>query len=430
MDRRDALDLLAHLERNTRTVETVNDETWWLERLPGLPKEVLGCMHRYADPGEISTRCPFNRRIRRRLEGSRGVVVHLFAGVDHSRWVQDDLGYEVLSIDIAHGNQFDLHSLGLWSYLWELASKGLVVGVLGGPPCRTVSRLRHSFPGPRPLRGRGDRGYGLPGLSAAERDLVNADTALFMKQLGLWERAQECAREGFQVAFALESPADPASYDPEAVVRDMPSFWDLAEVESLRLRTELFKVQFDQGALGHPRRKPTTLMTNLVDLAVLHELSGAGTEEIEDSLEKRLKQTKSWAAWAPGLVKAVKMALKGHLSSFGEQRERLKGMSLEAWRDHVRRGHIPYSRDCRTCLREMGVDAHHRRQKGCGAAYTMSADVVGPFEPGYDTALKGKAKYALVVTVAVPVFTDVPQEGVPEDGDGLVPGEDPCDEVG
>ena len=82
----------------------------------------------------------------------------------------------------------------------------------------------------------------------------------------------------------------------------------------------------------------------------------------------------------------------------------MKGMSLEAWRDHVKRGHIPYSRECRTCLREMGIDAHHRRQKGCGAAYTLSADIVGPFVEGYDTALKGKAKYALVATIAVPIF--------------------------
>ena len=250
-------------------------------------------------------RCPFNRRTRRRLARSRGVIVHLFAGHDHSRWALDTDQYEVLPIDVSHGSQYDLHNLGLWSYLWDLASSGKIVGVVGGPPCRTVSRLRHTPPGPRPVRGRGEQGYGRADLTPAEKDLVNSDTALFMKQLGLWERAQQCGHLRRKVAFVLESPSDPVSYDPEAELRDMPSFWELQDVERAQERNQFFKVSFDQGALGHARRKPTTLLSNLEPLRCLQGLEGEASEVLESELGQRLKQTKLWAAWAPGLVSAV-----------------------------------------------------------------------------------------------------------------------------
>ena len=42
----------------------------------------------------------------------------------------------------------------------------------GGPPCRTVSRLRHRAPGPRPLRGRDDRRFMLEGLSSVEQEAI------------------------------------------------------------------------------------------------------------------------------------------------------------------------------------------------------------------------------------------------------------------
>ena len=52
-----------------------------------------------------------------------------------------------------------------------------------------------------------DRAWGLPGFSPAEREVTNSDSALFIKQLGLWKRAQEC-QQGKPVAFFLESPRD------------------------------------------------------------------------------------------------------------------------------------------------------------------------------------------------------------------------------
>ena len=88
------------------------------------------------------------------MERSKGVVLHLFAG-DSKKWTKHDWGeFEVLCVDINQGSQFDLHAPGTWSYIWSLAEKGLICAVLGGPPCRTTSRLRQCQPGPRVLRGR------------------------------------------------------------------------------------------------------------------------------------------------------------------------------------------------------------------------------------------------------------------------------------
>ena len=35
----------------------------------------------------------------------------------------------------------NVHDAATWAYLWRLAASGRVIAVLGGTPCRTVSRL-------------------------------------------------------------------------------------------------------------------------------------------------------------------------------------------------------------------------------------------------------------------------------------------------
>ena len=93
-----------------------------------------------------------------------GVIIHLYSGKDCKTWTAEDWnGYEILNVDIALGTQFDMHAVGTWGYLCHLARNGHVVAVVGGPPCRSVSRLRHREPGPRPLRGRDERRFGLEG---------------------------------------------------------------------------------------------------------------------------------------------------------------------------------------------------------------------------------------------------------------------------
>ena len=100
--------------------------------------------------------CPWNRRQRRGHRQGKGVVVHLFSGADPLVWTKENWGsYQCICVDTAMGSQFNIHHPGVWAYLWKLAEGGFIKAVIGGPPCRTTSRLRNRGPpGPRRLRGR------------------------------------------------------------------------------------------------------------------------------------------------------------------------------------------------------------------------------------------------------------------------------------
>ena len=134
-------------------------------------------------------------------------------------------GFEIMTVDVQEDSRQDLHNPALWGYLWKLAEMGLIRAVVGGPPCRTVSRLRRIQPGPPPLRGRDDRRYGLPGLSAENQQKANGDTALFFKQVGLWLKAMENKPPWMpDIGFLQESPMDPMKYMEESRARSIPSF--------------------------------------------------------------------------------------------------------------------------------------------------------------------------------------------------------------
>ena len=90
-----------------------------------------------------------------------------------------------------------------------------------------MSRLRNKGPpGRRRVRGRGLERFGLANLSPEEMELVDGDTALFLKQVALWKRAEEAREQRtggvgasrVPAGFLLESPQDPATYldEPES----------------------------------------------------------------------------------------------------------------------------------------------------------------------------------------------------------------------
>ena len=179
---------------------------------------------------------------------------------------------------------------------------------------------------------------------------------------------------------------------PEAGRLEFPSFWNFEEVQRVRQEFNVQLTTFDQGALGHGRRKPTGVLSNYPRMTVLQGLTGTSAEPMEEELEARLKQSSRWASWAPGLVSVVCEAMKEHCEAWekagsslgGAECPQVKGLTIEQWKQHIKRGHIPFNNKCRTCLKEMGVDLPHRRQKDGGTAFVMSADVVGPFIEGHD----------------------------------------------
>ena len=132
--------------------------------------------------------------MRKRFQGAKGLLIHLFAGGGNSckDWEKGwPSGYEMVAIDIQANPQMDIHNRHVWAYLTWLVQNVPVVGIVGGPPCRTVSRLRNIQPGPAPLRGRWENRFGLPSMSQTSKLKTDSDSALFLKQLGLYSLAKK-----------------------------------------------------------------------------------------------------------------------------------------------------------------------------------------------------------------------------------------------
>ncbi|CAL1162674.1 unnamed protein product [Cladocopium goreaui] len=424
MDRSEALSLLESLENGgvgDYCEPPAQEIEWWKEKYPQVPERIWSLMRGQGlNWEEITSPLPWNRAKRRRLERARGgVVIHLFSGSggESRRW-RDLTGSdtEVLTVDISSNAQEDLHAAGVWAYLWGLAERGRIRMITAGPPCRTVSRLRHKIPGPRPLRGRKNHRFALDELTEREMTKVDGDTALWLKTLGLYEKSQEgMVANGIlgQCGLLVESPQDPCEYVEDG--KEYPSFWEWEETEDfLKRNPDMFKVRVDQGALGHPRPKPTTLLTNIVQLK---ELDGITSKESGESvcmdLRERLKQTASWSAWAPGLMAALKIVIPKFLASQAQQ-PMLSKLDLAGWKKHLQAQHVPYRRDCKVCLETMGSAEPHRRKRGQESAFVMSVDICGPFKKGTDLGVskRRKVKYALLATIPVPQW---PSPGEKED---------------
>ena len=327
---------------------------------------------------------PWNRRQRRRHQRSRGLVIHLFSGADTGRWkgtLPDDMDWIFLDLELGDG--FNVHNANVWSYVCSLARSGKVKGVVGGPPCRTTSRLRcKGPPGPRRVRGRGDDRWGLEGLTAREREQVRGDSALVVKQVGLWHLA------------------------------DHPSFFEWPLLRRMVEEYGMSLVSFDQGRTGHSRRKPTSLLTNLRHLEDLDGLRGGGSADpVEGGLQERMKASRSWARWSSGLVKAIGLAL--NLRFGGRAHIGLAKMDVEEWKRHIKQEHVPYRRDCRDCVEAMGFSSPHRRSRNASSAFVMAVDIMGPFEQGRDLGLNQWCKYVMVATIPVPIVKDL--AGAPEE---------------
>lgn len=75
-------------------------------------------------------------------------------------------------------------------------------------------------------------------------------------------------------------------------------------------------------------------------------------------------------------------------------------LTSEQWKQHVMNDHLPYSRECPTCLQGSGRSCPHKKVQRPDAL-TLSVDICGPFRPGHDR-LK-KAKYFMVGVFSIPV---------------------------
>ena len=225
-----------------------------------------------------------NRRKRKALHRASNWVIHLFAGSGSHGAIKrlESQDTVVVELDICRSKSQDLFHGPLWRLLVKVARLGRVSAVIGGPPCRTMSVLRHRPGGPRPVRSPVEP-FGLTTLNSDERNLVDHDTGLFARMLWLHALATagrrvnpSIPRMSSLVAFLLEQPQEVARYmAPEnPLVGEVPSWWSNPMWLSCADEAGLFEVDFNQGPLGHVSDKPTTVGTNLPDLRDLQGLKG------------------------------------------------------------------------------------------------------------------------------------------------------------
>ena len=385
----------------------------WLTDLrklwPEVPDELLA---RVIPSGKWSgDQVPLNRHQRKRLLSSPSVVVHLFSGPDQSWWKKrlESPSRAVVCIDKMVDLGQDLLSDQLTSFLAELCEKGNVDALIGGPPCRTVSKLRFRQPGPPPLRARsGPERFALADLSDVFRELAWNDAVLWMRQLWLYSLAARARAR--LVLFLKENPRDPQEYKGADDAVDYPSFFAWPEWKAFAEEFKIMEIRLDFGAMGHLRRKPTTLGTNIKYLQQLEGLAdrrpAGGLQPVTNSLGQRTSESRSWAAWPVDfkveVTKGILLELEEYKSrgGCGDGRMLAAKMTSEQWRQHVINDHLPYSRECTTCLQGSGRSRPHKKVPHPDAQ-TLSVDICGPFRPGQDRMVK--AKYFMVGVFSIPV---------------------------
>ena len=142
-----------------------------------------------------------------------------------------------------------------------------------------------------------------------------------------------------------------------------------------------------------------------------------------------MKASRAWATWAPGLIAAVREALRLHVKRGDSLRAavatepKAAKLNMNQWRDHVLQGHQLFVRTAELALNAWERMGHivdfEGGEHGSVPSYCMSADIVGPFVTGDDLGLNRVGKYLLVSTVAVPDLRENPAdvEEKIEDGD-------------
>ena len=409
---------------------------WFKDQVPSIPDRLLSEL---AVPTTTSA-APWNRRKRRAIMGTKHVAVHLFAGESRDLLSNLPKDWMFVAVDI----QEDLHDPKVFGFLMHLAAKGKVKAVIGGPPCRTFSALRHLPGGSQPLRGEGSEQWGLSGLSPAQQAAVDRDSLLFLKMFLLTSVARRALRvsQGMDpeyrpphpepFAFVLEQPEDPCQWigsTHDEQHRPYPSCWRWDAWLQWSRREGATTLSLDQGPLGHSNRKPTTL--GLIGPGWgLQPCRGPGQDPV-GTISTTGGGSASLARWAPGLAKSIAAFVgfqvnllhvdagsKPHSPMASSRSSTTDGEDLHycaaltraeraqrEWAQHLAQDHLPRRRDCFHCLAGEFQHKPHRRNP-VPQAYCLGVDLLGPMMPGQHEPTGPKStkqiKYGLVAVYTFP----------------------------
>ena len=470
----DFTEVWASLKRSAREVLVAGREDDWLRDFDSAFFGVMASLFSDAPEDKVieaigtpsfwiaGDETPWNRRLRRSMERSQGVLVHVCSGLQD--WVHRPRSdYRVLSIDIANGQ--DILSNGVWSYLTRLAKLGLIRGVVGG----------------------------LPNPS----DCSGSYAVLSMRVLGLCALAQAVHGDTF-VAFTasdhdlMPNAANDDAHDrgglsnPEESRYDSTAFTGWPIMDKLSQIAGFRTAECDQGFFGTTQSKPVGILTTSWDLYVL--------------LHRRVLLNRHDDRWAPGLVLAVLKAWDIWITDKAEDRRRrayeqstyiteasrgahdsllevrkwlvedrgefpeqviprirplrrrpgqyrppamrphvhrlsairLRDAELE-YKKHVERGHFPYRADCRECLRGAGKRRPHRSRGPTVDSFSLAADLGGPYVAGLSelSPLKcmPKPRYLFVACYSFPINEETQEflweSGKPSEAAGIQDEADP-----
>ena len=300
----------------------------------------------------------YNRRMRKRLmhkdwiirfyTGKRTPTDKIFRPLDSNNSV-------VLDIDELRNSQWDVLKEGRGIYelmLWG-ASTGRIGGVMAGIP--KVKSTEH---------------------------LLRMMALIEVAKHGRQEmcRCVDIPTDGVAVALWASSEVED-DLSAQAFQKEWFKKW---VVESM-----MDRLYFEQGALGHPLRRPTVMTTNM-DITELRGLQDERSEETTWG---------SWSTWAPMTMHVLVRGWKRWKLRRGwypRMVKELKAVDRKAWERHLANDHVPHRPDCLQCIHNSTGRPHRRcLHRDC---YVMSADTLGPVRV---VGPKGE-KYALVFTYQYP----------------------------
>ena len=369
-----ALDLIEEIEvKAKKVVKSLNwhqdGELHWLKRLAEehpifaqLPEGVRKAL--VEEPAENVV--PLANRRTRKIWKRNGVMVHAFSGSKEgytlSRAFKEVGGDQRMLYEFDKLHQKVEKDLspegGAYPLLLRLALMGWVKAWIGGPPCRTRSKLRHiDIPGmsmPRPVRRWNGEEFGLEDLTQFEQDQVFLDDVLMMRFLMLYvvsEEVRKVSAEEKPTALLLEQPAPPEDFPQCVSMWRTPEWLTLVKLYNMDLQT------FDQAEFASPSTKPISLGGN-VKVEVPFPGRKGGGRKVEGKIKEQLcRESSALSRWPPLMMRAIAGAL---------QRD-VMGMPITlralSWREHVAAHHTPFRKDCKICQEAAARDQPHRRQK-------------------------------------------------------------------
>ena len=356
----------------------------------------------------------WNRRTRRRCMKSQGIVIHAFC--EQARKALEHVSERWDFVHLPVNTAEDLLNDSTYRYLLQQARDGRVRGVVGSPPSRTFSTARYlqngGNKGLRPIRVPGESvgECGVKDLTCQEQAQRNVDDTLLMRFLVLTAFSVD-SNKGLGIpvpACILENPC-PENEMPAGVqgisedVRQA-SVWNTPEWELLEGRIGMSQFRFFQGPLGHCKRRPTCIGTNIDPDPDLIECS-VPVGQVDYIPKKDFRAVaERWSEWAPGLVQAASSMMH---RAFAQMKATVSGgLGLKkidpGFLHHLQQNHTPYRNDCSTCIRGAAKRKQHRRVL-TPQAWTLSVDTAGPFVKGKDEH-SSKVRYLIVGVLSVPVL--------------------------